>query len=86
MESAPDSAVRNYPQWRLMTPDTYGVQGPFRFFVGISDCERGMGVNQYVVQALQVLFVLFFSPLLKGILERYRARLARRYGPNNWQA
>ncbi len=85
MESAPDSAVRNYPQWRLMTPDTYGVQGPFRFFVGISDCERGMGVNQYVVQALQVLFVLFFSPLLKGILERYRARLARRYGPPIWQ-
>ncbi len=42
-------------------------------------------MNQYLAQAAQVLFVLSFSPLLKGIMERYRARLARRHGPPIWQ-
>ncbi|OLZ10518.1 respiratory chain complex I subunit 1 family protein [Sulfobacillus thermosulfidooxidans] len=42
-------------------------------------------VNEYVAQLIQVLFVLGFSPLLKGIMDRYKARLAGRYGPPIWQ-
>lgn len=42
-------------------------------------------MNLYVAQALQVLFVVGFAPLLKGFMERYRARLARRHGPPIWQ-
>lgn len=42
-------------------------------------------MNLYIAQGCQVLFVLGFSPLLKGILERYRARLASRHGPPIWQ-
>ena len=42
-------------------------------------------MNLYIAQGCQVLFVLGFSPLLKGILERYRARLAARHGPPIWQ-
>lgn len=42
-------------------------------------------MNVYVAQLCQVIFVLGFSPLLKGIMERYRARLARRHGPPVWQ-
>ena len=42
-------------------------------------------VNQYLAQGLQVAFVALFAPLLHGIMERYRARLARRYGPPIWQ-
>ncbi|MCY0897585.1 MAG: NADH-quinone oxidoreductase subunit H [Firmicutes bacterium] len=39
----------------------------------------------YLAQVLQVVFVLAFAPLLKGLMERYRARLARRHGPPIWQ-
>lgn len=42
-------------------------------------------VNIYVAQAVQVLFVVGFSPLLRGVMERLRARLAGRYGPPIWQ-
>jgi formate hydrogenlyase subunit 4 len=42
-------------------------------------------MSLYMAQGLQVLFVLAFAPLLRGILERYRARLARRHGPPVWQ-
>lgn len=42
-------------------------------------------MNLYLAQAIQVLFVLAFSPLLRGLMERYRARLARRHGPPVWQ-
>lgn len=42
-------------------------------------------MSLYVGQGIAVLFVLSFSPLLRGILERYRARLARRHGPPIWQ-
>ncbi len=42
-------------------------------------------MSLYLAQALQVLFVLAFSPLLRGIMERYRARLAARHGPPIWQ-
>ncbi len=42
-------------------------------------------MNLYIAQGCQVLFVLGFAPLLKGILERYRARLAARHGPPIWQ-
>ncbi|MDA8207165.1 MAG: NADH-quinone oxidoreductase subunit H [Thermaerobacter sp.] len=42
-------------------------------------------MSLYLAQALAVMFVLVFSPLLRGILERYRARLASRHGPPIWQ-
>lgn len=42
-------------------------------------------VNQYLAQGLQVVFVLAFSPLLKGLMDRYKARLAGRHGPPVWQ-
>ncbi len=42
-------------------------------------------MSLYLAQGLQVLFVLAFSPLLRGIMERYRARLAARHGPPVWQ-
>ncbi len=42
-------------------------------------------INQYVAQGMQVLFVLLFAPLLKGFMDRYKARLAGRYGPPIWQ-
>lgn len=42
-------------------------------------------MNLYMAQGLQVLFVLGFAPLLKGFMERYRARLASRHGPPIWQ-
>lgn len=42
-------------------------------------------MSQYLAQAAQVFFVLGFSPLLRGIMERYRARLAGRHGPPIWQ-
>ncbi len=42
-------------------------------------------MNVYLGQFCQVVFVVGFSPLLKGIMERYRARLARRQGPPIWQ-
>lgn len=42
-------------------------------------------MDLYVAQGLQVLFVFGFAPLLKGIMERYRARLAARHGPPIWQ-
>lgn len=42
-------------------------------------------MNPYLAQGAQVLFVLAFSPLLRGIMERYRARLAGRRGPVIWQ-
>lgn len=43
-------------------------------------------VNQYIAQAFQVVFVIAFAPLLHGIMERYRARLAARHGPPVWQS
>lgn len=43
-------------------------------------------VNQYLAQGFQVAFVVLFAPLLHGIMERYRARLARRHGPPIWQS
>lgn len=36
-------------------------------------------------QILQVLFVLLFAPLLKGIMDRFKARGMRRIGPPIWQ-
>jgi formate hydrogenlyase subunit 4 len=42
-------------------------------------------VSDYVIQLCQVLFVLGLSPLLKGFMERYRARLNGRHGPPVWQ-
>ncbi len=42
-------------------------------------------INQYVAQLMQIVFVMSFSPLLKGIMDRYKARLAGRYGPPIWQ-
>lgn len=42
-------------------------------------------MNVYLAQGLQVIFVLGFAPLLRGIMERYRARIARRHGPPIWQ-
>lgn len=36
-------------------------------------------------QGAQVAFVLLYAPLLRGFLERYRARLAGRHGPPIWQ-
>lgn len=42
-------------------------------------------MSLYLAQGLSVVFVLGFAPLLRGILERYRARLARRFGPPVWQ-
>lgn len=42
-------------------------------------------VNQYLAQGVQVVFVLAFSPLLKGLMDRYKARLAGRHGPPVWQ-
>lgn len=36
-------------------------------------------------QGAQVVFVLFYAPLLRGLLERYRARLFGRHGPPIWQ-
>jgi len=38
-----------------------------------------------VAQALQVLFVLGFAPLLKGYMDRLKARGMRRVGPPVWQ-
>ena len=38
-----------------------------------------------LAQAAQVLFMLAFAPLLRGILDRFRARLAFRTGPPIWQ-
>ncbi len=35
----------------------------------------------FIAQVLQVLFVLFFAPLLKGIMDRLKARGMRRVGP-----
>ncbi|MDA8194597.1 MAG: NADH-quinone oxidoreductase subunit H [Thermaerobacter sp.] len=40
---------------------------------------------EYLVQLCQMGFVLLFAPLLRGIMERYRARLAGRHGPQIWQ-
>lgn len=42
-------------------------------------------MNLYMAQGLQVVFVLGFAPLLKGLMERYRARLQGRHGPVIWQ-
>lgn len=42
-------------------------------------------MSDFAAQGLQVLFVLAFAPLLKGLMERWRARLARRHGPPVWQ-
>jgi formate hydrogenlyase subunit 4 len=42
-------------------------------------------VSPYAAQAVQVLFVLAFSPLYRGVMERWRARLAGRHGPPVWQ-
>jgi formate hydrogenlyase subunit 4 len=42
-------------------------------------------MNLYLAQAIQVFFVLAFAPLLRGTMERYRARLASRHGPPVWQ-
>jgi formate hydrogenlyase subunit 4 len=42
-------------------------------------------MSLYLAQAISVIFVLLFAPLLRGILERYRARLASRHGPPIWQ-
>ncbi|MCY0886320.1 MAG: NADH-quinone oxidoreductase subunit H [Firmicutes bacterium] len=39
----------------------------------------------WLTQLAQVLFVLGFAPLLRGLLERYKARLAGRPGPPVWQ-
>ena len=39
----------------------------------------------FVAQLAQVLFILLFAPLLRGIMESYRARLAGRRGPVWWQ-
>jgi formate hydrogenlyase subunit 4 len=39
----------------------------------------------FLTQILQVLFVLFFAPLLKGIMDRVKARGMRRIGPPVWQ-
>lgn len=42
-------------------------------------------MSLYLTQAFAVFFVLAFAPLLRGILERYRARLASRHGAPIWQ-
>ncbi|AEW06878.1 respiratory-chain NADH dehydrogenase subunit 1 [Sulfobacillus acidophilus DSM 10332] len=42
-------------------------------------------MSSYLAQLMQVLFVLGFAPLLKGIMDRYRARLNGRHGPPIWQ-
>ena len=47
--------------------------------------EDDILVNQFLAQLMQILFVLFFSPLLKGLMDRYKARLQGRYGPPVWQ-
>lgn len=65
-----------------MTPD--GQSGVFMFSLTKWDGEA-MSVNLYLAQALQVIFVMLFAPLLRGLLERYRARLAGRHGPPIWQ-
>ena len=46
---------------------------------------KGGGFVEVIVQTLQVLFVLLFSPLLKGIMDRFKARAMRRIGPPIWQ-
>ena len=53
--------------------------------VFLSPQEDDILINQFIAQLMQIFFVLFFSPLLKGLMERYKARLAGRYGPPIWQ-
>ncbi len=83
MESAADD-VSETTHAGLMTPDLdVGVTpGVFRHANLVSEVRR---LNLYVAQGLQIFFVLGFSPLLKGIMERYRARVAGRHGPPVWQ-
>lgn len=85
MDSAADNAltIRNHPLG-LMTPGTVWRKFACSDFRHIASVGGGR-VNLYVAQGCQVLFVIAFAPLLKGLMERYRARLASRHGPPIWQ-